>query len=181
MKKLILLFALLCMGIQAGAQIAPVQYSHKGIRLTENNIKIPWAVQDSILARTGLEKDWRTGAHLRGWGMGTWITGSALAVSGSIMFLISSAGTLAGVIIAAPIAGQQGADNVVSSTTPYMTAGLAMSLSGILMVAAGIPLHCAGVKKLNNTVNRINRFSTAPEPVLELSFTPGGLGLSYKF
>lgn len=181
MKKLIILSALLCLGLTAGAQIAPSQYSRKGIRLTENNVKIPWDLQDSILAETGLEKDWKTGAHLRGWGMGSWISGTVLAVTGSTMFLISSAGTLVGVAVAAPIAGQEGANNVASSTTPYMSAGLAMSLTGILMVAAGIPLHCAGVKKLNNSVNKINRHSSTPEPVLELGFAPGGLGLSYRF
>ena len=183
MKKFVILLVLLIVGFLASAeiasaQIAPSEYSRRGIRLTQDKHAISWEAQDSILAVTGLEKEWRTGAHLRAWGMGSWITGTALAVTGTGVFIVYGAAAMVGMVFAAPLGG---ADSVAESFGPYMGLGVGMGLTGIVMVAAGIPLHCVGAAKLRNSVKQINSYTPKPEPELELGFTPCGVGLTYRF
>lgn len=165
MKRLLILLLCSFMTIGAAAQYAvqnvPVL---KGSRVFMEGEKIPNEAVAAYLASTyddSVAEDWTKNRNAYKTGLGLTIAGSSVIWCGSLVFtagLIAGAGTL----ITIPILGVGGVivgdmepagdylDKGMSAAELMINIGGCTALTGLAMLASGIPVMCVYKKKLNN-------------------------------
>lgn len=194
MKRLFLLLVFSCMTIAASAQYAvgniPVI---KGSRVFVEGEKIPNADVLAYLSSYGesVADAWTRDRNAYKAGLGLTIAGSAITWCGSLAFTVGFV-TAAGTLITVPILGMTGLltgnmkpagdywHNGMSSADIMIYIGGYSILTGLAMLASGIPVMCVYKKRLNAI---FQEYGPGLASDINLSFGPtaNGFGLALNF